>query len=182
MAKAVRFDLDVIEEFYRIEEDGKIWSYFTGRYKKTFYNGCNYLFVSLSRGLYGAIGVHRLVARKYIGICPEGMEVNHKDGNRINNHWTNLEYVTHAENMRKSYEETGRVGTWRGRKREPFTEKTKKKMAEHKKKRVVADTGEVWGSIGDCATSLGTYRKAIYNSIKHKKRMKNGLRLQFVTP
>ena len=43
--------------------------------------------------------VHRLVALTFIGPCPEGCEVNHKDCNKENNHVSNLEWVTHHENM-----------------------------------------------------------------------------------
>lgn len=44
--------------------------------------------------------VHSLVADAFIGTRPEGHEVNHKDGNKANNDWRNLEYVTHQGNMR----------------------------------------------------------------------------------
>lgn len=179
---AKKFDLALIEKYYRVEEDGRIWSYLVGRYKAVFYNRCKYVYVSLTRGCNGPIGVHRLVAAKYIGPCPEGMEINHKDGNKENNHWTNLEYVTHAENIMKSYAECGRISCWLGKNRGPLSEDTRAKMAEAKKKPVVADTGEMWPSIEDCTVALGTYRKAIYNAIKYGRRMKNGLRLQFVTP
>lgn len=45
--------------------------------------------------------VHRLVALAWLE-CPEGydkMDVNHIDANKANNHFSNLEWVTHQENM-----------------------------------------------------------------------------------
>lgn len=43
--------------------------------------------------------VHRLVAAAFIGPCPPGQEVRHKDDNRLNAHWLNLEYGTRAQNI-----------------------------------------------------------------------------------
>lgn len=42
--------------------------------------------------------VHQLVAAAFVGPCPEGFQVHHKDGNKENNQATNLEYVTPSEN------------------------------------------------------------------------------------
>lgn len=42
--------------------------------------------------------IHRLVADAFLGACPSGHEVNHKDGNKRNSLLTNLEYVTSSEN------------------------------------------------------------------------------------
>jgi hypothetical protein len=42
--------------------------------------------------------IHRAVAAAFIGPCPEGCEVSHKDGNSHNNHASNLEYKTHRDN------------------------------------------------------------------------------------
>lgn len=44
--------------------------------------------------------VHRLVAYAWLGECPPNKEeINHKDGNKLNNHYSNLEWVTKKENQ-----------------------------------------------------------------------------------
>lgn len=48
--------------------------------------------------------IHRLVAAAYIPNPLGKEEVNHKDANKKNNHVSNLEWVTHAENMRHAHE------------------------------------------------------------------------------
>ena len=45
------------------------------------------------------IGVHRLVARAFIGECPIGLYVLHWDGDKTNNHYSNLRYGTSADNF-----------------------------------------------------------------------------------
>lgn len=44
---------------------------------------------------------HQAVAYAWHGPCPPGLEVSHKDDNRRNNHYTNLEYITHQENCQR---------------------------------------------------------------------------------
>jgi hypothetical protein len=46
--------------------------------------------------------VHRLVAMAFIGDV-EGLEVNHKDGNKANNNVENLELVSRSENIKHAY-------------------------------------------------------------------------------
>jgi len=48
--------------------------------------------------------VHRLVAEAFHGPCPVGAEVNHKDGDKTNPHKDNLEYITHAQNVKHAYD------------------------------------------------------------------------------
>ena len=45
------------------------------------------------------VSVAKLVAQAFIGERPEGYQIDHIDGNKQNNHVSNLEYVTPSENM-----------------------------------------------------------------------------------
>lgn len=44
--------------------------------------------------------IHIAVAECWLGPKPEGLEVDHIDRNTHNNHYTNLRYVTHSEQMK----------------------------------------------------------------------------------
>jgi hypothetical protein len=58
-----------------------------------------YLCVTLTDGVNRPqISIHRLVARAFIGECPIGLHVLHGDGDKANNHFTNLRYGTPADN------------------------------------------------------------------------------------
>jgi hypothetical protein len=182
MAQRIKLDMERIEAHYRIDEDGAVWSYRMGRYiKPTCCGGYyDYYYVSLHDAGIGMVSVHKLVASKFLGDCPDGKEISHKDGNKWNNHWTNLEYLTHTENIYKSFAEHGRVAP-AGNHHYPSWE-TKQLMSAAKKKKVVSSDGEVWSSLTECATALGYTRVGLYYSMKQGKVLKNGLRLQFVTP
>jgi len=43
---------------------------------------------------------HKLVAEAFVGVQPNGTEVAHNDGNKLNCHYTNLRYATPTENNR----------------------------------------------------------------------------------
>jgi len=60
-----------------------------------------YLFSSLflgSKNYYKRFPIHRLVA-KYFVAGDSSLQVNHKDGNKSNNHFENLEWVTASQNV-----------------------------------------------------------------------------------
>jgi len=44
--------------------------------------------------------VHRLVAEAFIKLHPVRKLVNHIDGDKLNNHMSNLEWVTQSQNMK----------------------------------------------------------------------------------
>lgn len=49
---------------------------------------------------YPDLYVHRAVAKAFVPGWFEGAEVNHKDENKLNNRWDNLEWVTHGYNCK----------------------------------------------------------------------------------
>ena len=87
-------------ENYLISENGNVKNQKTGRVLKNGRNqkGYNHTQVSID-GRCKTIIIHRKVYETFIGSIPLGYEVNHIDGNKENNHFTNLELLTHKDNM-----------------------------------------------------------------------------------
>lgn len=81
--------------------------------------------------------IHRLVAFYFVPNVKNLSEVNHKDGNKRNNHFSNLMWCTRSENIQHSYDvlnrarigKNGNLGML-GRK---HSDETKFKMSERKK-------------------------------------------------
>lgn len=92
-------DLKGFEEYYSITEEGKIFSKRRQRFLKPSLKKNGYVYIELNVG--GNVyykRVHRLVAETYIPNPNNKPMVNHKDGNKSNNYYTNLEWVSGSEN------------------------------------------------------------------------------------
>lgn len=101
---------------YKIYEDGSItshkvkksngntfWVEITEEPQRTLklqYNQKGYLFARIGINPYKKrnLVIHRLVALAFVPNPENKPQVNHIDGNKENNHYTNLEWVTNAEN------------------------------------------------------------------------------------
>lgn len=71
-----------------------------GKLKAQTLNQDGYLTVKLSKnGVDEKIAVHILVGKAFVDGYFEGAEINHKDFDRTNNVFTNLEWVTHCDNV-----------------------------------------------------------------------------------
>lgn len=80
---------------YIVTKNGDIINRHNGRKLKPQPNGKGYLRIVIGKKRYF---VHRLVAQKYIPNIQGKPQINHKDGNKLNNCVENLEWVTNQEN------------------------------------------------------------------------------------
>lgn len=98
---------------YEITRDGKVINKQTGHTLAPQPNGKGYLRVSIGKKL---MFIHRLVAEKYIPNPENKPQVNHKDGNKLNNCVDNLEWVTNQENRNHAVDNdlqvTGEKCSW----------------------------------------------------------------------
>ncbi|WKV24071.1 hypothetical protein PSYJYH_000036 [Bacillus phage PSYJ-YH] len=88
---------------YKVSDYGEVINMNTMRIlKKDRRRG--YFSVRLSNGgISKVFSVHRLVASAFLGNPHELSQVNHKDGNRENNHVDNLEWSTQEDNLKHQY-------------------------------------------------------------------------------
>lgn len=56
--------------------------------------------------------IHNLVAKTYCEGYFEGAVVNHKDFNKCNNHYTNLEWITRSDNSKHAYKGGKQTGAF----------------------------------------------------------------------
>jgi len=89
---------------WEISDEGDIRSLEDGSPKRQYDLPSGYKQVSIRIGAkYSNYYVHRLSLAAFVGPCPDGMQVNHIDGDKANNRSGNLEYVTPRENNLHAY-------------------------------------------------------------------------------
>ena len=99
----------VFDGKYEVSNWGNLRNAETKKPLATYNNqrGAGYLKTKITdtEGKRRALYVHKLVAFYFIEQKPQesGWEVDHIDGNTRNNSYTNLRYLTHAENVREAF-------------------------------------------------------------------------------
>jgi hypothetical protein len=87
---------------FRRDKPGK--GTFAGRILKPVKAHNGYLVVELSRGGKRTYRyIHDIVTEAFLGRRPHGWETDHIDGNKLNNHPSNLQYLPPGENQRKQH-------------------------------------------------------------------------------
>ena len=101
--------INLILPKYHITEDGRVFNKRTNKELKFAKDNKGYLrarlFTPTSNHPDGRkpFKLHRLVAMCYLDNYSEDLQVNHLDGDKTNNHYSNLEMVTNSENVKHAW-------------------------------------------------------------------------------
>ena len=130
------------------------------RYLKPLLNKDNYYYVDLYTSDRKQVHkrIHRLVADAFLG-KRDDLVVNHIDGNKHNNCYENLEWVTPKENSRHASE----VGLY---KTKPIK---------------IIETGEKFRSIKECATRINSHPSDISHYFEGKKEAVKGYTFEYIS-
>lgn len=92
-------DIKGFEKHSKISSTGKVWSYFSKRERKINIDKFGYTHLLFNgKNTRKNYSIHKLVALHFIPNPNKYTQINHKDGNKLNNNVENLEWCTIAEN------------------------------------------------------------------------------------
>ena len=118
--------------------------------------------------------VSRVVAEAFIPNPNGKPEVNHIDGNKLNNNVSNLEWVTKLENCahawknglaKPSYGMQGKANPNAGRKGRPFR---------------IVETGDVFNTLKECEDAIGANNRHINDCLKGRQQTHRGYHYEYI--
>ena len=98
-----------IDKEYYISEDGSIYSMYKKGILKSSVDIDGYLRVDIHSK---HKKIHRLVYEAWVGEIPKGLQVNHYDDNKLNNHYSNLYLGTQKRNIADCIRNQHRMGNY----------------------------------------------------------------------
>ena len=166
------------KEFYNyiVFENGEIYSNYVHRFLNPDITKHGYKQVTLYVNRNPTrIKVHRLVALLWLENPPKDKPtINHKDGNKKNNHVNNLEWVTPQENCRHawdnglafpSYGMKGKHNPNGGRKGIPFE---------------IVETGKTYNTAMECAKDIDGNHRHINDCLKGRQKTHRGYHFRYI--
>lgn len=169
-------DIRGYEGLYQISNNGEVKSlgrqitlfgkgpksrvmYRKDRILKNGIDNAGYKYVNLAKnGVNKTVSIHRLVAEAFLSNKKGLRDVNHKNGDKLDNRVCNLEWTTHSDNIKHSYDVLKR-----NRERQALRRKV-----------MCQESGRIFRSIKEAATYCNVSTTTITACIKGKKRSING--------
>lgn len=154
---------------YSVSDTGRVRSKARGSWRelKPYLDRSGYERVLLSNnGVKRNHIISRLVAKAFVDGYEESYQVNHLDGNKRNNHYTNLEWTTPSGNTKHACD-TGLARPQLNGK------KTSKRVR-------VVETGQIFESESECARSIGVKREGINACVNGRLKTHHGYHYELV--
>lgn len=147
--------------YYTIYENGQIFSNKYNKFLKHIKH--EYPLVDLYvNGIRKRHFVHRLLAENFIENPYNKPYVNHKDGNKYNNELSNLEWVTHQENIKHCWDNGLHKNMYKG-------------------KKVICElTGKIFESVKKAAEEYKYNHRVLCNMLNDKNPQKNCSNLKYI--
>lgn len=158
-----------IEDYnYEISNEGVVRNLKTKEIKKSRAGGTSaYLLcqIYLTKGKRKNYLVHRLVAKYFIPNLYNKEQVNHIDGNKLNNHINNLEWLTPKENMKHAFD----IGLYKKFNNQVY----KNKFGEqHNRSIKIECNGIIYNGISEASRITGIPISTISMAIKENRACK----------
>lgn len=164
MNKEIWKNINFLNNYYQISNKGNIRHIKSKRINilKPHKDKNGYLIISLYiNKKFQTFKLHRLVAQAFIPNPDNLPQVNHKDGNKLNNCVNNLEWCTCRENINHAVKN----GYYANR---DYSKKFKKVYQYNLDGELV----KIWNSIIEASTTLGICASTITKVCKHKDKYK----------
>ena len=149
--KEIWKDVPGWEDRYQISNLGRVFSKYKNKIKALDINSYCYARLQCYDGKRKTkLFIHKLVGQLFVSGYKEGYVIDHIDGDKSNNIWTNLQWVSRSENCKRAY----KLGL---------------KKAEKKDKPcyLLIDGKKVYfNRIVDAARSIGIHEKRLHHLLK----------------
>lgn len=187
MEQSIEIWKDVVgyEGYYQISSFGKVkrvsrigcFGNLIKEHPIAVYEGERYMLVTLNKlGKKRPNLLHRVIAQAFIPNPDNLPEVNHKDGNRLNNSIENLEWCTSSENQLHAYKIGLQINPWIGKKgiKHPCSKPVVKLSIDGKEI-------ERFDSVRDAARSVKADESYLSHCCRNKNRKAGGFKWKYAS-